>query len=93
MTRMTIPECRVALLELATRVDDETSSEIHEIVDQMFRRAPVRKAAPQQSGLTPALVRAVRDFARRNPKANYVTIGNHFGINIGRVSEALTGKR
>jgi hypothetical protein len=43
--------------------------------------------------ITPALKTAIRAYARRNPEDSQHEIAQAFGVNGGRVSEALAGKR
>jgi hypothetical protein len=63
------------------------------IVRQMFRRNPVRMTPVKSRSITPALKTAIRAYARRNPEDSQHEIAQAFGVNGGRVSEALAGKR
>lgn len=90
----TIPQIRTELLEIA----DETRSanlsrRIKSLVTQMYRRAPVRRAKIESVPFTPALAREIRGYARLNPKVSYPTMARRFTVSIGRISEALAGKR
>jgi len=81
----TIPEIRQRLYLIAIELDH--------LADELARR-PARKKAPRSSvPMTPDLADRIRDFAHRNPDWTENDIGAHFGVNQGRVSEALRGKR
>lgn len=87
---MTIPEIRARLHELA---DLHGIPKLHVLADATKRRPPVRKAPAKRRSLTPALEMLIRAFASAHPTAGYPDIADHFGVNQGRVSEALAGKR
>ena len=59
----------------------------------LFRETPVRRAPNRPVEITDAMKRDVRAYAYLNPNAHQVDIGAEFGINPGRVSEILNGKR
>lgn len=82
---MTIPECRAELRSIIRR--------LRLIERQMYRRSPKRKAAPESSVMTPYLKGKIRQYARKHSTASYKKIGDVFNVSIGRVSEALAGKR
>lgn len=63
------------------------------IRDHLTREPPVRRAPDRHVKITPEMKRDIRAYARRNPEAHQVDIGNAFGVNPGRVSEILNGKR
>lgn len=90
MELMTIPQCRDALREIAKKYGID---EILPIVEQMYRRPPVRKARAKMRSLTPELREEIRAHAEANLEANYTEIGHKFYVNGGRVSEALAGFR
>ena len=82
---MTIPECRHELRIIMHR--------LKLIEKNMHRRKPARRARKEHVTLTPTLKRKIRKFAGDNPRMSYVRIGKYFNVGIGRVSEALRGKR
>jgi hypothetical protein len=90
MEHMTIPQCRDALVEIASKYG---ISEIMPIVKQVHRRRPVRKARARMRSLTPELIAEIRAHAAANPDANYTEVGARFYVNTGSVSEALAGFR
>jgi hypothetical protein len=59
----------------------------------MFRRNPVRMTPVKSRTVTPMLKASIRAYARRNPDASQHEIAQAYGVNGGRVSEALAGKR
>ena len=94
--RMTIPEVRAALLEIAdgmTSFAPATATLIKELVEQMKRRKPVRKTRAKLPKLTDNMLRAIRDYAGLHPDESQVEIALAIGTGPGRVSETLAGKR
>ena len=89
-TRRTIPEIRERLLELARK---HGLPELAELAEETRRRYHGRHAPTRAIKITPALRERVRDYAQRHPKMHMRLIGQHFGIDQGRVSEILFGKR
>lgn len=83
---MSIPAARARLRELA---DEHDIDELRDIADQMYRKT-VKKRAPKRSPkLTPAMAKKIRDYKAAHPDAHQQDIAEHFGVNHGRVSEAL----
>ena len=82
---MNIPECRDELRSIIAR--------LRVIEKEMYRRPAVRRARVEHAPLTAARKRRIRAFAKANPKMSYAKIGKYFNVGIGRVSEALAGKR
>lgn len=87
---LTIPEVRDHLLLLAFKYDDP---EIAYLVSQLIRRPAIRRAPTVSVPLTPELARAIRAYAKAHPDMTEHQISVRFGVNQGRVSEALHGKR
>lgn len=55
-----------------------------------LRRVPAaRKTAVKSRKATAELSQEMRDYAATHPKASNQEIGDFFGVNTGRVSEAL----
>jgi hypothetical protein len=88
MNYMTIPNIRKRMKELAII---HNIQELDDLAEASFRRPPVRMARRQLSSLNPALEKLIVDYANDNPTASYTVMARHFGVNIGRVSEALAG--
>lgn len=90
MSRRTIPEIRSRMYELAIELD---CPELRELAEETKRRPAVRRAPTEAKKITPELRRRVRAHARRHPAKPMRAIGRAFGIDQGRVSEILAGKR
>lgn len=95
-----IPQGRRELRALARALErreveaDLAADIIREIVDDLLvREPPVRRAPDRYRRITPAMKAQIRAYAALYPAAHQVDIGQVFGINPGRVSEILTGKR
>ncbi len=84
--KRSIPEIRSRLRELA---DEEGIDELNDIADELYRNPPVKRARTKSPSLTPELAQQIRDFAAAHPDLHQQDIANHFGVNHGRVSEAL----
>lgn len=81
-----IPALRERLRELASEHDLD---ELNDIADQMYRRSHTRRAPNRSPKLTAQMAEDIREYATANLKAHLQDIGEHFGVNHGRVSEAL----
>lgn len=90
----TIPMIRTELLEIADETrSNSLSRRIKALVTQMYRRPPVRRAKVESVPFTPELARSIRGYARQNQDASYPVMARRFRVSIGRISEALAGKR
>jgi len=88
---MKIPEIRTRLHELALSLDcDELA-----VLAEATRRAPsVRKRAQRTAQpVTDELAENVRIVVNNRPAASYRDVGRFFGIDGGRVSEIMTGRK
>lgn len=84
---LSIPEVRVRLRELAEEHDID---ELNELAEELYSKSPAKKRAPVRSPkLTAEMADEIRDYAAANPDAHQQDIAEHFGVNHGRVSEAL----
>jgi hypothetical protein len=89
---MTIPQIRAELLIIATMIHGPIGARIADLARETRRRKPIRRA-PRQNR-RPITRAQVLDYLARHPDADYHTVANVFGAGqIGRVSEALHGKR
>lgn len=99
MANLTIPQVRACLLTLAAALrsgdasPEAAADDIEGLVVHLHRRKAIRKAPVKQAGLTKKMAHAIRLFAEANPEVNYQEMATVFETNIGRVSEALAGKR
>jgi hypothetical protein len=73
--------------------EDDILDELDEILALLWRKAPVRRAAATSSKMTAEMAEAIRAFAKRNEDVSLQQIAIRFGVNAGRVSEALHGER
>jgi len=87
---MRIPEIRSRLEELAA---ERNMPELEFLASELKRRPPVRKAPKASRRISVELGDAVRAYAGAFPDAAQSTIAGIFGVNPGRVSEWLAGKR
>ena len=87
---MTIPEIRRRLHALAEELGLQ---ELAELAEATRRRPPLRKASVESNPMTPREAEQIRQFAEAYPSLSQMHIADRFGVNIGRVSEALFGKR
>ncbi|MDT0509260.1 hypothetical protein [Novosphingobium sp. MMS21-SN21R] len=88
--RLTIPEVRDRLRELADELECE---ELEDLADQLYRQQPARRAPRRSPIVTPELAEEIRQYSASNPAAHQQDIAEHFGVNHGRVSEALNHQR
>ena len=84
--KLGIPAVRDRLRELA---DEHEIEELHELADQMYRKSAKKRAPIRSPKLTPEMAKDIREFALANPQAHQQDIAEKFGVNHGRVSEAL----
>lgn len=94
-----IPEIRNDLADLAQQLTmgcigkHKAAARLYELIDDTYRNSPVKKAAATARKMTNEIADEVIDYAAAHPEMSNRQIGRHFGIDGGRVSEALTGKR
>ena len=87
---LTIPQVRVRLTEIA---NEHGIDEIHELVEELYRKPLAKKRAPVRSPtMTPELAEGIREYAQDNPDVHQQEIAEMFGVNHGRISEALHGE-
>lgn len=98
MAKRTIPEIRELIGELTeeskrlARRQLYIAQKINQLAEETRRRSYDR--APITSRRVTAAVRlSVRDMAFRHPNMTHQALAEVHGINIGRVSEILHGKR
>lgn len=83
---ISIPDARDRLRELA---DIHEIAELREIAEAMYRRSATRRAQTRSPKVTPEMAEEIRQYAADHPDLHQQDIANHFGVNVGRVSEAL----
>lgn len=84
-----IPAVRDRLREMA---DEYGIDELHDLADQMYRKSAKRRAPTRSPKLTPEMAKDIRDYAAANPNAHHQDIAEKFGVNHGRVSEAINNQ-
>lgn len=87
---MTIPQIADRLRQIASQTGNE---ELRHLASQLGRRRPVRKAAAVSAPMSDELADEIRGYADDHPNTPPSIIGLAFGLNEGRISEALRGKR
>lgn len=99
MTHRTIPEIRGEIHRVAKGLRDMTMGRagaaalLDKLAEETRRRPPVRRAPVKAKRITKELRAQIVVYAHENPAASCQDIGVAFGINSGRVSEILAGKR
>jgi len=89
-----IPKARKMLSDLQRSAEADGHTEyaqaISEILPLLWRdqRRP-RRAAVHSARSTPELKAQIREYVQTNPNVPLQHVAIHFGVNIGRVSEAL----
>ena len=87
---MTIPEVAERLREKASQSGD---NELALLADQLRRRRAAKKAPARSTPMSDELAEEIRAYRREHPKLSQALIAIAFGVNQGRVSEALHGRR
>lgn len=87
-----IPKAREALHNLANSLDAANARLLRAIITGYLHRDPVIRRAPDKSvEITAAMRRQIFTLAKTDMHLS--EIGHRLGINQGRVSEVLNGKR
>jgi hypothetical protein len=81
-----IPAIRARMRELA---DEHGIDELNDLADALYRKSAVKRAKIKSPPLTPEMAEEIREYAKAHPDLHQQEIANHFGVNHGRVSEAL----
>lgn len=89
-----IPEARRRLLMIADMAEPETAKRIRSVVKMFMTREKAVRCAPVKSkGIQPSIALRIRQMAYNNPTMHVAEIAALFGVNPGRVSEVLHGRR
>lgn len=87
-----IPAARKKLLEIAADLPPSKARQIHAVVEGYLHREKfVRRAPDNSKPITPVMKRQI--FAWAKTDMHMSEIAHRLGINQGRVSEVLRGKR
>ena len=90
MTRRTIPQIRERLHELAEQLGCQ---ELHELAEETKREFHGRIAPVRSKFVSDAVVWRIKRLAKDHPNMSQQEIAVAVGVNAGRVSETLFGKR
>lgn len=91
---MRIPEIRAQMLaEADACADPALKTRLLTWERELHRRPYARKAEPSSNPSNRGLAARIRRHAAANPDAPLHEIAAAFGVNPGRVSEAIAGKR
>ena len=71
----------------------KAASIIASTLPMLVRKPPVRRAPATKQRLTQKLIGEICVYARKNPDMQLQDIAERFDVNIGRVSEILSGDR
>lgn len=94
--RRTIPEIRERIKALADSLPAELAEvacELRALAEETKRVQSPRKAAVRSPPMSLALIAKIRAVAAMSPRAHLQDIATVCGVNLGRVSEVLNGKR
>lgn len=84
---ISIPDARKLLIRYAIEWD---RPELQQLAARMVRRKPKYPIArPERKSLCPKLAIMIREYKNRHPRKSNRDIGRHFGVDGGRVSEAI----
>jgi hypothetical protein len=89
---MILKDIQAALREQAACRRRE-ADELERWADEIARRKPVKRGPRNSRSMTPELEREAREMYLNNPDLTQHDVGTILGINPGRVSEAVRGKR
>ena len=81
-----IPAVRDRLRQLA---EEHGLEELNDLADQMYRKTGKKRAPRRSPQLTPEQRAAIRKYKDTHSDAHQQDIAEIFGVNHGRVSEAL----
>lgn len=101
---MRIPEVRDRLKDMSTRLhllgahyDDlelgSLAKELLELAIELYRRPAVKRAPVKAKRMTPKLRAELKAFGEAHPEMLNREIGEQFGVDGGRVTDAMRGKR
>lgn len=94
-----VPQARVILRDVAKQLKSGSITRLNaaKVVSAtlplLTRQSPVRRSPRRKRYVTRNLIGQIKAYARQNPLMHFDDIAAHFGVNPGRVSEILNGKR
>lgn len=87
---MRLPDIAKRLRELAVSIP---CPELDDLADQIGRRAVGARAPATSAKMTDEIREQIQQIHKENPKLSQQEIARRVGVNPGRVSETLHGKR
>lgn len=94
---MKIPEVRDKLRAIADTIYragfTRWAGELRRLESELYRRRALKSHRTVSASITDHMRRTIRKIKRRRPSITYQEISEITGVNIGRVSEILRGKR
>lgn len=88
-----IPDIRRDMHSLADvltmKGEPEAARKLHELAEATRRRPALKRAKPTRKSLTSELAKNIRAYALQNSHLSNRVIGERFGVDGGRVSEAM----
>ena len=89
-----IPKAREKLMDLAPKLPEPFGEQLLNIVyDHLYRAPHIRKGRVKNIGVSPEVKQRIWELAEADPDMHLSEIGEIVGVNQGRVSEVLNGKR
>lgn len=94
-----VPQARVILRDVVKQLKTGTITKLNaakvvsSTLPMLTRKSPVRRSPKRKRYVTQSLIGQIKAYARQNPLMHLDDIAAHFGVNPGRVSEILNGKR
>jgi hypothetical protein len=93
---MRIPEVANGMRKIAEEIQEAyptQAAELLELAGELRRRSGETRAPATSTPMTPELYEEIKEYAADNPGMSRQAIAEVFDVNIGRVSEAIIGKR
>ena len=89
-----IPHARALLANALPTMPEPWRSQVQAALHMMHRRPPARQPAPARKRQVDAeLAEEIRRYVAAHPRQHLQDVAVRFGVNSGRVSEALHGER
>lgn len=88
-----IPEVREEMYDLADEIGGEYGDRLRGLAEDTYRNRAVSHGRTKAKKVTADIVKAVKQIRKENPGMLNREIGLQVGIDGGRVSEILTGRR
>lgn len=94
-----VPQARIILRDVAQQLKtgaitrQNAAKVVTATLPMLTRKSPVRRSPRRKRYVTQRLIGQIKAFARQHPLMHLDDIAAHFGVNPGRVSEILNGKR